>query len=130
MKFGAVVAVALVTGLLATACGSSNTSTGSKHRVPPTANMKPLDKVGAGERHALPLAAGKLVRPAVAEAREADHLQRPLDALLTRGLGDPFHAKPVADVVRDRHMRKQGVVLENGVGVAEVGRRRGHVAAG
>src|SRR5438067_12312542 len=48
MKFGAVVAVALVTGLLATACGSSNTSTGSKHRVPPTASMKPLDKVGAG----------------------------------------------------------------------------------
>src|SRR5437899_12473979 len=49
MKFGAVVAVALATGLLATACGSSNTSTGSKHRVPPTASMKPLDKVGAGE---------------------------------------------------------------------------------
>src|SRR5256712_13038353 len=49
MKFGAVVAVAMVTGLLATACGSSNTSTGSKHRVPPTASMKPLDKVGAGE---------------------------------------------------------------------------------
>ena len=49
MKFGAVIAVALVTGLLATACGSSNTSTGSKHRVPPTASMKPLDKVGAGE---------------------------------------------------------------------------------
>src|SRR2546425_3756566 len=49
MKFGAVVAVALVTGLLATACGSSNTSTGTKHRVPPTASMKPLDKVGAGE---------------------------------------------------------------------------------
>jgi len=35
--------------LLATACGSSNTSTGAKHRVPPTATMKPLDKVGAGE---------------------------------------------------------------------------------
>src|SRR6267143_1397416 len=49
MKFGAVVAVAVVTGLLATACGSSNTTTGSKHRVPPTASMKPLDKVGAGE---------------------------------------------------------------------------------
>src|SRR5437016_6741978 len=49
MKFGAVVAVALATGLLATACGSSNTSTGSKHRVPPTASMKPLDKVGTGE---------------------------------------------------------------------------------
>src|SRR2546421_2114823 len=49
MKFGAVVAVALVTGLLATACGSSNTSTGTKHRVPPTASMKPLDKVGGGE---------------------------------------------------------------------------------
>src|SRR3989454_9209822 len=49
MKFGAVVAVAMVTGLLATACGSSNTSTGSKHRVPPTATMKPLDKVGTGE---------------------------------------------------------------------------------
>ena len=46
MKFGAVVAVAI---LLATACGSSNTSTGTKHRVPPTATLKPLDKVGDGE---------------------------------------------------------------------------------
>src|SRR5437870_9923992 len=46
MKFGAVVAVAI---LLATACGSRNTSTGTKHRVPPTATLKPLDKVGDGE---------------------------------------------------------------------------------
>src|SRR6266567_8746154 len=46
MKFGAVVEVAI---LWATACGSSNTSTGTKHRVPPTATLKPLDKVGDGE---------------------------------------------------------------------------------
>src|SRR5256886_14260240 len=45
MKVGALVAVAV---LLATACGSTPT-TGTKHRVPPTATMKPLDKVGTGE---------------------------------------------------------------------------------
>src|SRR5438309_8637578 len=45
MKVGALVAVAM---LLATACGSTPT-TGTKHRVPPTATVKPLDKVGSGE---------------------------------------------------------------------------------
>src|SRR5256885_8578655 len=45
MRFGALVAVAM---LLATACGSTPT-TGTKHRVPPTATVKPLDKVGSGE---------------------------------------------------------------------------------
>ena len=46
MKFGAIAAVLAVA---LTACGSTNTPSGSTQAQPPTANMKPLDKVGAGE---------------------------------------------------------------------------------
>jgi putative spermidine/putrescine transport system substrate-binding protein len=46
MKFGAMAAVAM---LLVAACGSNNPNTGNTQAPPPTANMKPLDKVGAGE---------------------------------------------------------------------------------
>jgi putative spermidine/putrescine transport system substrate-binding protein len=46
MKLGAMAAVAM---LLVAACGSNNPNTGSTQAPPPTANMKPLDKVGAGE---------------------------------------------------------------------------------
>ena len=46
MKLGALVAVAV---LAVTACGSSPTSTGNTQAQPPTAGMKPLDKVGPGE---------------------------------------------------------------------------------
>src|SRR2546429_8356249 len=46
MKLAALVAVAV---LAVTACGSSPTTTGNTQAPPPTANMKPLDKVGPGE---------------------------------------------------------------------------------
>jgi putative spermidine/putrescine transport system substrate-binding protein len=46
MKLGA---LAGVVALLLTACGSTTTTTGSTQAQPPTAGMKPLDKIGAGE---------------------------------------------------------------------------------
>ena len=46
MKFGAVAAVAM---LLVVACGSNNPNTGNTAQQPPTANIKPPDKIGPGE---------------------------------------------------------------------------------
>jgi putative spermidine/putrescine transport system substrate-binding protein len=46
MKLGA---LAGVVALLLTACGSTTTTTGNTQAQPPTAGMKPLDKIGAGE---------------------------------------------------------------------------------
>jgi len=46
MKFGA---VAAVLAIALTACGSTNTPSGSTQQKPPTADMKPLQQVGAGE---------------------------------------------------------------------------------
>src|SRR5215467_11926312 len=48
MRFGAVAAVmAVLVGV--TACGQTSTGGGTTQQQPPTASMKPLDKVGAGE---------------------------------------------------------------------------------
>ena len=46
MRYGAVAAVAM---MLVTACGASNTNTGNTQKQPPTATMKPPDKLGAPE---------------------------------------------------------------------------------
>jgi putative spermidine/putrescine transport system substrate-binding protein len=46
MKFGALAAVA---ALLLTACGQTNSNTGNTLAQPPTAGLKALDKIGAGE---------------------------------------------------------------------------------
>jgi len=46
MKFGA---IAAVVALALTACGSTSNNTGNTIAQPPTAGMKPLDKIGAGE---------------------------------------------------------------------------------
>jgi putative spermidine/putrescine transport system substrate-binding protein len=46
MKFGALAAAAL---LFLVACGSSSNNAGPTTQQPPTANVKPLDKVGPGE---------------------------------------------------------------------------------
>ena len=78
----------------------------------------------AGEGHALALAAGELVRAAMAQAFEPDHLQRSQHAPFSGRFRDSLYAQPVADVVGHRHVRKERVVLEHGVGVAQVGRQR------
>jgi putative spermidine/putrescine transport system substrate-binding protein len=48
MKFGALAAVMAVVVAL-TACGQTSTGGGPQQRQPPTANIKPLDKIGPGE---------------------------------------------------------------------------------
>ncbi len=83
----------------------------------------------AREGDALALAAGKLVRPPVPQARKSNHLERPLHALLA---GSPRHAldaQAVADVLGHSHVREERVVLEHGVGLARVWRDVGDVAA-
>src|SRR5438093_12435733 len=46
MKLGALAAFVALT---LAACGGTNNNTGNTHAPPPTANLKPLDKVGTGE---------------------------------------------------------------------------------
>ena len=48
MKFGALAGV-MAAVVVVTACGQTPNNTGNKQAPPPTANLKPLDKVGAGE---------------------------------------------------------------------------------
>jgi hypothetical protein len=71
----------------------------------------------AGERHALPLPTGQLPRLAIAQVFEPDHregIRDPGGPLLP---GHLAHHQPVADVLRDRHVREQRVVLEDRVDV-------------
>ena len=76
----------------------------------------------ARERHALALAAGKLRRTALLVAGELDHGERVSCLGLALGPGNALDPEAVGDILADRHMRKQGVVLEHGVDVALVGR--------
>ena len=76
----------------------------------------------AGERDALALAAGKLRRAAALIAAELDHGERGSRLALALRLGDALDHQAVGDVLADRHMRKEGVVLEHRVDVALVGR--------
>ena len=82
-----------------------------------------FDHQGAGQRHALALAAGKLVRLLVEGFRQADHGQRLMGQPVALARGDAPHAQAEA-----RHCcptlicGKQGIVLEHGGGRA-LGRR-------
>ena len=84
-----------------------------------------------GERDALLLAARHLPRPASLVARQADHRRAPRrrgassSALPTLRL-----AQAVPDVPGDVHVGEEGVVLEDGVDVALVGRDAGDRLAG
>ena len=73
-----------------------------------------LDHERAGERHALALAAGKLVRPAPRDVLEPDQRQRIMDGAAALGARDALHQQPEADVAADAHVGKQRVVLKDG----------------
>ena len=77
---------------------------------------------GACDRHALLLAAGELVREAVAEVAEAEVAERRVDALADLGGGDLAQLETVADVVGDGLVRPEGVGLEHQAEVAFLGR--------
>ena len=81
----------------------------------------------ARQRDALLLAAGELPRPPSLQALEPDdveELEHPLAALAAR---HPLQLQPERDVVVDRHVRKERVLLEDHVDRAAVRRDGGDV---
>ena len=76
------------------------------------------------QRHPLTLAAGELMDAAavlVQQSHQGQRILRPLAAIV---LVDTAHAQPVLDVLADRHVGEERVVLEHGRAVAP-GRRDG-----
>ncbi len=76
-----------------------------------------LDGQGAGQGHALLLAAGQLGRIALAQALQLDQREQFLDPLgdlgLLRPLGGRADPQAEGDVVGHGHVAEQGVVLEH-----------------
>jgi hypothetical protein len=68
---------------------------------------------GAGERHALALAARKLGRAAVEEVGQFHHRGRAHDALAVFGFGDAADLQREADVLVDVHVGVERVALEH-----------------
>ena len=84
---------------------------------------------GAGQGHALLLAAGELRWTTLAHSPPAAPCAAPpRPARVDAGLRHLPHAQRKADVLRHRHVREQGVVLEHHADVAPVG-RDGHGVA-
>src|SRR5262249_56621152 len=69
----------------------------------------------ARERNALALAAGELVRLALAQAFEPDQREHLLDPRRDFSLRKPLLLESERDVALDREMRKQSVALEHHV---------------
>ena len=88
-----------------------------------------LDRQRAGQRDALALAAGELVRIAVGEPVELHQLQQlehlAPDLLGGRPLRAPLHPQAEGDVLEHRHVPEQRVVLEHEADLALA-----HVAVG
>jgi hypothetical protein len=76
------------------------------------------------------LPTGKLDGLAVADVRQPDDPEHFFDSALPFGARHAFHAEAVPDVLRDRHVWEQRVVLEDGVDVALIRRAVGDVDAG
>ena len=83
-----------------------------------------LEDHGARQRNALLLAAGELVRKARPVVRQPDEREHPVHARGDLGGADPAHLEGKRDVLRYRHMREQGVVLEDHADIAPVWRQR------
>ena len=81
------------------------------------------------QRHALPLAAGELVRLALCQPPELHHFKRLLDAGAFCLLVERQPAQAVADIVLHRHVRKQCVGLEHHVDRPLVRRHAAHIYA-
>src|SRR5271166_2749922 len=73
------------------------------------------------ERHALLLAAGQLVRIMLGEMREADPVERTLDAGLDLGGADMPQLEAVCDVLKYRAVRPQRVGLKHEAEPARLG---------
>ncbi len=79
--------------------------------------------------HALGLAARDLGRLAALEARQLDQLEHLDDSPLDLRVGDLLSAQSERDVLVDREVRKERVILEYGVDVPLVGRQPRDVLA-
>ena len=70
-----------------------------------------------GERNALALASGQLGRVPVGQPPELDQIEQARNALADLGLGRAglfwSHPQPEGDVLKDRQVAKEGVVLEH-----------------
>ena len=75
---------------------------------------RPVDE-RACERDTLLLAAGELARAATLQPFELDDPQHLVDAIFVLSLWNVLHLEPERDVVVDRHVREQGVLLEDHV---------------
>ncbi len=92
---------------------------------------------GAGQRHALPLAAGQLRGAAAAETSQRHQGQRFLGLAVARCLVDAFDHQAVGHIIKHGHVGEKRVVLKDRIHVALIGRNtfRGdaedfHVAGG
>ena len=82
-----------------------------------------LDGERPGQRHALLLAARELARQALAEGAELDHVEHAVDAPSDLGAALAAGAQPIGHVLDHRHVREEGVVLEDDADIALVGRQ-------
>ena len=82
---------------------------------------------GPRQRDALLLAAGELRWLALLIARQLDQLEQRGDLLPHLAVGYAAAAEAERDVLEDGEVRKEGVVLEDGVHVALEGRQAGHI---
>jgi len=88
-----------------------------------------LEHHGAGQRHTLLLAAGKLMRLLAAVVDKPDQVEHRLDRAHDRLFVTTLHAQAIGDVLEHRQMGKQGIVLEHEADAAPIGQHTGHVAA-
>ena len=84
-----------------------------------------LEHERARDRDPLLLAARELGGAALPEARELDHVERLPDPRLDLGRRGFAHLERERQVLVDRHVREQGVVLEHHADVAPVAPGRG-----
>ena len=78
---------------------------------------------GAAERHALLLSPGKLMGFALSQTVELDHVEHAPGSLLDFGSRPPEPPHPERDVLGDRHVGKERVLLKDGVHRPAVGRQ-------
>ena len=83
----------------------------------------------AGERYALALTAGKLVRLAAGQGSQLYQIEERLHPIPALRIGHFFVLQSIADVSLDRHVREQGVGLKHHVDRPLIGRNAGHVLA-
>ena len=88
-----------------------------------------VDHEGAGQCHALLLAARHLGDAAVGIAVEPHQPQRLGDTGVALGLRHPAHFQAEADIFGHRHVREQRVALEHHAGIAGIGRRPRDIGA-